>query len=171
LLESSPHSFHEVSEMRLISRSLLACALVGLGYFLGASQGDVHQAARAQGAAAGPGQESTKAITEAQTALQAAKTALAAEGRYNMATKSLNVSAILSGGTDAVADLEAGRGVDPETFAALYADDATDEIVPELSKDEQGRLTYKGKVVRMYSVARLKQFYQERRRFGGDDKK
>lgn len=157
--------------MRLLSRLVLACACVGAGYFWGANHGGTTTTALAQGAAGGPGQESVKAITEAQTALQAAKTALAAEGRYNMATKSLNVTAIMSGGLDAVADLESGRGVDPETFAALYADDATDEIVAEIGKDEQGRLTYKGKVVRMYSVSRLKQLYQERIRFSGEDTK
>lgn len=149
-------------------RSLMVLGIFGLGYVLGTNQGGF-SAAKAQGEAAGPGQDAVKAITEANTALQAAKTALTGESRYTLATKSVNASAILSGGVDALADLESGRGVDPETFAALYADDATDEVAAEISKDEQGRLTYKGKVVRMYSVSKLKQWYQERLRFNGEE--
>lgn len=151
-------------------RSLVVLGIFGLGYVLGAGQSTM-TTANAQVGAAGPGQEAVKAITEANTALQAAKNALTSETRYNLATKSLNVGAIMSGGVDALADLESGRGVDPETFAALYADDATDEVAAEISKDEQGRLTYKGKVVRMYSVSKLKQWYQERLRYTGDEKK
>ena len=127
----------------------------------------------AQGAGAGAdaavSQEEAKAITDVFTAAQAAKAVLAGGGHYNLATKSLNVSAMVSGGVDAIADLEAGRGVDPETFAGLYANDANDEVAADLAKDEQGRLTYKGKVVRMYSVSKLKQVYQERLRYSGDD--
>ncbi len=157
--------------MKNVSRYLAVLGLVGLGYILGASQSS-NSLVHAQGGADGaPSQESVKAITDVFTAVQAAKTTLSGEGRYNLATKSLNVSALCSGGVDAVADLEAGRGVDPETFAALYADQATDEIAADIGKDEQGRLTYKGKVIRMYSVSKLKQMYQERLRYSGEDSK
>ena len=157
--------------MRQISRLLTAFSLLGVGYFLGSSQVFTGNAVNAQGAAAetAVSQEETKAITDVVVAAQAAKAALSGAGHYNLATKSLNVSAILSGGVDAMADLEAGRGVDPETFAGLYANDATDEVAVEIAKDEQGRLTYKGKVIRMYSVSKLKQVYQERLRFSGED--
>ena len=69
---------------------------------------------------------------------------------------------VSTGGGDAVADLESGRGVDPETFAALYADLATDEIAQHLAKDGEGRLTYKGKLVRIYPIARLKELFTKR---------
>lgn len=157
--------------MKNVSRYLAAVALVGLGYMLGSSQSSTSLVHAQGGADGAPSQESVKAITDVYTAVQAAKTTLSGEGRYNLATKSLNVSALCSGGVDAVADLEAGRGVDPETFAALYADQATDEIAADIGKDEQGRLTYKGKVIRMYSVSKLKQMYQERLRYSGDDSK
>jgi hypothetical protein len=154
-----------------VRRSLMVLSVFGVGYMMGA--GNSHLATvSAQGPGGNaPGAEATKAIADASAALMGAKTALAAESRYTPATKSLNASAIMSGGVDALADLESGRGVDPETFAALYADDAVDEVAVEIGKDEQGRLTYKGKVVRMYSVARLKQWYQERLRYSGEDAK
>ena len=157
--------------MRQFCRSLTAFSLLGVGYFLGSSQVLTDNRVNAQGKAAeaAVSQEEVKAITDVVTAAQAAKAVLSGAGHYNLATKSLNVSAMLAGGVDAIADHEAGRGVDPETFAGLYANDATDEVAPDLAKDEQGRLTYKGKVVRMYSVSKLKQVYQERLRYSGDD--
>ena len=157
--------------MRPIRNALLLMAVFGLGVFVGQTGQLSSPTLQAQGV--GDGQaasdEVTREVTAAYTALQNAKSALAQEDRYTSATKTLNVSAIMSGGVDAIGDLEAGRGVDPETFAALYADQATDEIAAELDKDEQGRLTYKGKVVRMYSVSRLKRMYQERLRFTGTE--
>lgn len=156
--------------MTTLRRSFVALALVALGYVLGAHQSTSN--VQAQGAGDGaPSQEAVKAITDVYTAVQNAKTVLSGEGKYNLATRSLNLSALGSGGVDAIGDLEAGRGVDPETFAALYADQATDEIAADLGKDEQGRLTYKGKVIRMYSVSKLKQMFQERVRYSGEDGK
>ena len=155
--------------MTKFRRCVWAFGLIGLGYVLGTSQSS-NSVVRAQGDAA-PSQEAVKAITDVYTAVQNAKTVLSGEGKYNLATKTLNLSALGSGGIDAVADLDAGRGVDPETFAALYADQATDEIAADLGKDEQGRLTYKGKVIRMYSVSKLKQMFQDRVRYSGEDSK
>ena len=156
--------------MRSLQKTALAAVLFGLGYLAGTSQTDSIQKVNAQGATAAnaPSDAVTKEISTVHTALQSAKDILSQEGRYVPATKTLNVSAIVAGGVDAVADLEAGRGVDPETFAALYADQASDDIRPEIGEDEHGRLTYKGKVIRMYSVSRLKQMYQERVRFTGE---
>ena len=58
-------------------------------------------------------------------------------------------------------------GVDPETFAALYAGLASPEVRQSLARDAQGRLTYKNKVIRMYPIARLKQAFLERDRLAG----
>lgn len=156
--------------MRSLQKTALAAVLFGLGYLAGTTQTDPIQTANAQGAADAnaPSDAVAKEIGTVYTALQSAKDLLSQEGRYVPATKTLNVSAIVAGGVDAVADLEAGRGVDPETFAALYADQASDEVRPEIATDEHGRLTYKGKVIRMYSVSRLKQMYQERVRYTGE---
>ena len=57
----------------------------------------------------------------------------------------INAFLVLSGGGNALDDLESGHGVDPETFAALYAGLAIPEIGDHLAKDDQSRLTYKGK--------------------------
>ena len=55
-----------------------------------------------------------------------------------------------------------GRGVDPETFAGLYAGQAIAKFGKDLKTDERGRLTYKDKVVRMYSISRIKKLYSSR---------
>jgi hypothetical protein len=119
-------------------------------------------AAKAQEAAA-LSDDSAKRIQAVNDAMKAAAESLSAESRYVPATKSLNTYAILVGGLDVVADLESGRGVDPETFAALYAGDATDEVQQHLGKDENGQLTYKSNVVRLYSVSRLQRMLTQRK--------
>jgi hypothetical protein len=74
----------------------------------------------------------------------------------------VNYFAASVGGINAERDLEEGRGVDPETFAALYAEMATPRIAQHLDFDEQGRLRYKKNVIRIYSRDRLKQLFQRR---------
>jgi hypothetical protein len=162
--------------MKTTIRVLAVLCLFGGGYFLGTQNAFQPAAVNAQGFGAAPGDadgmdEVEIAITEANDALKKAADLLEQAGRYVPASKTQNVSAILSGGVDAMSDLETGRGVDPETFAALYAEDSTDEISAHLDRDELGRLTYKGKVVRMYSVSRLKKLYKMRMQYagGGDD--
>lgn len=97
-------------------------------------------------------------VKQASDALETAQAALQQDGQYNPAIRGLNPYATLSGGLDAVADLEDGRGVDPITFAGLYSGLATDEVTTQLSYDAHGRLTYKGKLVRIYSAERLRDF-------------
>jgi hypothetical protein len=94
----------------------------------------------------------------ASDALETAQAALQQDGVYTPAIRGLNAYATLSGGLDAVADLEDGRGVDPITFAGLHAGLATDDVTTQLSYDAHGRLTYKGKLVRIYSAERLVEF-------------
>lgn len=101
-------------------------------------------------------------IKDATSALEVAQSALQQDGLYNPAIRGLNPYATLVGGVDAIADLESGRGVDPLTFAGLHTGQATDEILPHLGYDANGRLTYKGKLVRMYSVERMKQMDERR---------
>lgn len=95
-------------------------------------------------------------VKQASDALETAQAALQQDGLYNPAIRGINAYATLSGGIDAMADLEDGRGVDPVTFAGLHAGLATDEVATGLSYDASGRLTYKGKLVRIYSVDRLR---------------
>ena len=158
--------------MRKPARLLTLLAVFSLGYFAGTAQWHADSRLNAQGFGQAPdaqGDELTEKIGEAFAAVQTARGVLDQDALYNPATKTVNVTGILSGGVDAIADLESGRGVDPETFAALYAGMGTDEISAELDKDELGRLTYKGKVVRMYSISRLKLMFQERLRYTGED--
>ncbi len=109
-------------------------------------------------------QEKTKAAIDA---IDAAKEALEGEELYKSATTGMNVFAITCGGVDALKDLERGAGVDPETFAALYAGKAIDEIAEHIGQDDKGRLTYKSKVIRMYPRSRLKKMLEQRDELSG----
>ncbi len=113
-------------------------------------------------------EEAVKQVQTAVESLRAAVAALRQDGRYNAATQGINTFAVTTGGLDAVEDLESGRGVDPETFAGLYAGLATDEVSARLGRDEQGRLTYRNKVIRLYSVARLKKAFDDRNTLSGE---
>jgi hypothetical protein len=87
---------------------------------------------------------------------------LSAGGQSTTVTSGVNFFGSSVGGVNAEQDLEEGRGVDPETFAALYADLATPRIAEHLDYDELGRLRYKKNVVRIYSRERLKTLFSKR---------
>ncbi|MFK7820133.1 MAG: hypothetical protein AB8G99_15535 [Planctomycetaceae bacterium] len=87
---------------------------------------------------------------------------LEGEAKYTSGVDGTNAFAASVGGVDALKDLEENRGVDPETFGALYAGRASPEVFPHLGTDENGRVTYKDKVVRMYSRERLRKLYSRR---------
>jgi hypothetical protein len=101
--------------------------------------------------------------------MKTAAASLKREGRYQSATRGLNLFAVSVGGLDVKSDLEKGRGVDPETFGALYAGLATTEIQEHIDRDSQGRVTYKGKVVQMYPIRRLTQLFKERLKYSGEE--
>ena len=155
--------------MRTSVKVVGGAALLMVGYALGASQVLSPGLLLAQGEGAKPAagakggteitEESKIKIKAAADALRQAMDSLIDEGKYVSATKGMNVSAILSGGCQSILDLENGAVVDPETFAALYANLATDNIAVELARDADGRLTYKNKVVRMYPVSALRNRY------------
>jgi hypothetical protein len=155
-------------------------ALLTIGYALGASQILSPGVLLAQGKGktkgadaqtAQPLSDETKTkIKAAADALKAAMEALQAEGRYDSAIKSVNTFAVLSGGGNSVEDLKRGvGGVDPETFAALYAGLATDQIIVDLGRDAEGRMTYKNRVVRMYPVSVIRRAYASRADITGED--
>ena len=153
--------------MRIVIRSACALTLVAVGYVLGSS-GAFHLAvSRAQEAGQGPSSETVDKIRAANESLNAAMQVLQQEDRYTPAINGINAFAITAGGANAIRDLETGRGVDPETFAGLYAGEAIDEVAQHLSRDEQGRLTYKNKVVRMYPISRLKNMFANRINLAG----
>ena len=156
-----------------LKRIALGGALIALGYLLGTC--NPFAPVRAQDGASAPSDEATKKIVEANDKLKAAVDALKNESRYESVTKGVNSYAVLVGGLNAKEDLEAGHGVDPETFAALYAaaydlkklnvrdDSLADWVeIAQLDYDGEGRLTYGGKVVRIYPVSRLKKLRAQR---------
>ena len=99
---------------------------------------------------------------------------LASESLNTLAVEGRNFFALSVGGVDALRDLEEGRGVDPETFAAIYADRATPDVTQHIDTDPEGRKRYKKNVIRMYSKERLREVFRLRdemeirsRRMGG----
>jgi len=158
-------------------------ALLTIGYVLGASQvlspvalaqGDKKSGGKGKtagdlGVPQGPSEEARNKIKAAADALKAAMEALQAEQRYESAIKGVNTFAVLSGGGNSVRDLQAGLGVDPETFAALYAGLATDSVVGDIGRDIEGKMTYKGKVVRMYPISVIRAMYANRANITGEE--
>jgi len=159
--------------------------LLTIGYALGASNvlspalllaqagGDKKYAKSKPGSDAAASQElsdETKAkIKAASDALKTAMDALVNEGKYDSAIKGVNTFAVLSGGNNAVSDLKSSRGVDPETFAALYAGLATDSVIIDLGKDAEGKLTYKNRVVRIYPISEIRNAYARRSELTGEE--
>ena len=92
----------------------------------------------------------------------------------------VNYFAVSVGGIDAIRDLEEDRGVDPETMAGLLAGFAIPEVAEHLNMVKSldgsgnvqlqidaadGRLRYKGSVVRLYSPKRLAELFDRRESF------
>jgi len=156
--------------MRRGQQWLIVAVLVGAGYVAGNLQVLRLPLAFAQ-EEAGPSDEASKKILATYDSLKATMDTLKQEGLYNPVTKGLNSYAVLAGGLDAEKDLEDGKGVDPETFAALYAGDAIEKVAEHLSHDEEGRLTYKNKIVRIYPISRLKKIHARRLELVGEGPK
>ena len=164
--------------MRKWSQWMAAFGFMGLGYVLGAAgvtgsvvvwaQNEEEKPAAVAAAAGASSEEAQKKIAAAFEALKVAREALETESLYFSATKTMNSFGVLSGGLNAVEDLETGRGVDPETFAALYADLATEEVKLKLSKDDKGRLVYNGKLIQMYPISRLRKTFDARNALSGE---
>ncbi|MEZ6034848.1 MAG: hypothetical protein R3C17_17285 [Planctomycetaceae bacterium] len=99
-----------------------------------------------------------------------------ATGQSTAAASDVNYFSVSVGGIDVHRDLEEGRGVDPETFAALYAyeDQITNgvkerifkqfgvDVSQHLDTDDNGRIRYKQKVVQLYSTERLNELFNRR---------
>lgn len=145
--------------MRGVARSLSCVVLLFAGYVLGASQFGGSRWLRAElqdetlpTAIRDRLRETNHAISDTMQVLQEEK-------RYVPAIAGINAFATSAGGVDAVADLESGHGVDPETFAGLYAGLALPEIAEHVGRDAEGHVTYKNKIIRIYSPTRMKQLF------------
>jgi hypothetical protein len=177
----APFDHEGIPDMRTSITVTGGVGLLLLGYLLGSSHVFAPSALWAQGGAkakpkAGEAQDTglsddtrTK-IKAASDALKAAMEALEAEQRYKeSAIKGVNAFAVLSGGGSSLDDLKNNGGVDPETFAALYAGLASDRVVPDLGRDAEGKLTYKNRVVRMFPISRIRAAYARRAEITGEE--
>ena len=116
------------------------------------------------------------AYSKARKAVADLNDTFIATGLSTSAMSDINYFSVSVGGIDVHRDLEEGRGVDPETFAALYAfeDQVANgrkervfqqfgvDVSQHLDRDEHGRIRYKKKVVQLYSTERLNQLFKRR---------
>jgi len=153
--------------MRILGQSLVAAGLIAVGYVAGVSGAFWPAMLGAQEAATDLPEESADKVKAATAAVNAAMVQLQNDKRYTPAIKGVNTFAVTVGGLNALADLKDGRGVDPETFAGLYAGLAIDEVAEKISRDDQGRLTYNNKVIRIYPISRLKMLFALRDTLAG----
>jgi hypothetical protein len=149
--------------MQKLSLFLFTITVFGAGYLLGSTDAltvqQVNAAAQLQKRMSS---DALLTYRHARIEIEKLSDALAAEKKYLPATDGDNFFSLLVGGVDALRDLEEGRGVDPETFAGLYAGRALPEVTKHLERDENGRIRYKGNIVRLYSQERLKQMFRLR---------
>lgn len=151
--------------MRHSHTVLFGGAMLAAGYLLG-SMG-LLQLPSAWAQPAGETQvseDAQKKIRAVHLALQEAMEQLRQDGQYNTITDGINAFLVLSGGGDARHDLESGNGVDPETFAAIYAGKAMPDVAEQLGTNDEGQITYNDKPITIYSRRRLSRMFAERLR-------
>ena len=144
--------------------ALSAAALLGAGFLAGQAVSVASPVAARQ--------ETPEAVQlrvkEAYDGLRRAQAALEQESLYTPVVAGVNAFTTLSGGYDVLASLEAGRGVDPETLAGLYADRALETLRPDLGRDAEGRVTYRGQVVRLLAPEVLAAMLARRSQLTGE---
>ncbi len=137
-------------------------AMLTVGYWCGSGALPVQSSLTAQDGDTGLSDDAATKVQTAHEALKAAMDALQLDGKYEGLSEFPNAFLILSGGGNAMQDLQDGLGVDPESFAALYARNVKPEVKEALTTDEQGRLLYNDQLVRLYSRSRLEKMFAER---------
>jgi hypothetical protein len=148
--------------MRILGRYVLPVGLMAFGYILGVMHGPAAHDLFAQNEPTDEQKELGEKVKAARDAANASMLALQKSNAYVPAIEGLNSFAATTGGIDAIQDLKSGRGVDPETFAGLYAGLAVSDVASKLTRDSEGRLLYEEKLVRMYPISRIKQLFQAR---------
>lgn len=138
--------------------------LVAIGYVLGASRTFAPRPVEAQQLLDMPSLDTIGKIKTVNDAVVSAAADLKAESMYRDAATVPNPFGVLVGGLDAMEDLRTGRGVDPMTYAALHAGLGTEEVKLDIAKNARGQLTYKDRVITMYSVDRLKKLFAKQQR-------
>lgn len=145
------------------SHAISAMLLLGTGFLAGlfcAADTDHIQAQESQSMEIG--NDVLSAYRVVKKSSQDLESLLVSGSELKNVTTGVNFFSLSVGGIDAEQDLEDGRGVDPETFAKLYADLASPKILEHLDYDELGRLRYKKNVIRLYSRERLKTLFRKR---------
>lgn len=144
--------------MKMFLRIGCCVGLFAAGFWCGQSQDSLTPELKAQADAPrqGMSDDTLRKIRLAMDTVADAQSSLENEQLYVPAIEGSNSFAVLSGGLNAVQDLERGLGVDPVTFVGLYAGFATEEVAPKLGRDDEGRLTYDGRLVRLYPISRLR---------------
>lgn len=137
-------------------------ALMTVGYWCGSGSISVQSQLTAQDGDAGLSEETAVKVQAAHESLKSAMDALQQDGKYEGLSDAPNSFLILSGGGNAMEDLQSGLGVDPESFAALHARRVKPEVLDALTTDDQGRLLYNDQLVRLYSRSRLEKMFAER---------
>ena len=149
--------------MQKLSFFVCVSSVFATGYFFGTAEVlKPHEVNAAQQLSKPLSSEILLTYKQSQVVLDSLSDMLSAERRHRAATEGENYFAVTMGGIDSIKDLEEGRGVDPETFAALYADRALPDVAQHLETDDNGRIRYKGNIVRLYSRERLKELFRRR---------
>jgi hypothetical protein len=151
--------------MRAIVRSFFCFSLLLAGYVIGSLQADHPSFLHADQQTEPLPTAIRDRLRDTDRNLGETMQMLQEDKRYVPAIQGLNAFATTVGGVDAIADLESGQGVDPETFAGLYAGQALAEVTENLARDAEGHLTYKNKIVRVYSSTRMRQLFATRAEF------
>jgi len=137
-------------------------AMLLVGYWAGSGTSLEFATLTAQDGDSGLSEDTAAKVQAAHEALETAMDALQQDEKYEGLSEGPNAYLILSGGGSAMEDLTSGLGVDPESFAALYAKQVKPEVLDALTTDDQGRLLYNEQLVRLYSRTRLEKTFAER---------
>lgn len=137
-------------------------AMWTIGYWSGSGTLPEVSAVTAQDPDSGLSADTATKVQAAHESIKSAMDALLTDGKYEGLSDSPNAFLVLSGGGSAMSDLQSGQGVDPESFAALYAGRVKPEVKASLTTDDQGRLLYNDQLVRLYSKTRLEKMFAER---------
>jgi len=145
--------------MKNLKRILSATLLVAMGYILGSYQWETTPSANAEQYKR-PASADILKVREAYSILTDVRGNLINDNRHQNALTIVNPLAVCSGGINVIDDLNKGNGVDPVTFGALYAGLASPDLANELGFDEQGRLLFRNKEVRLYSPKKMAKLYE-----------
>ena len=137
-------------------------AMWTIGYWSGTGDSPSASALTAQDGDSGLSTDTAAKVQAASESIKSAMDALQQDGKYEGLGETPNAFLVLCGGGNAMEDLSSGQGVDPESFAALYAGRVKQEVRLALTTDEQGRLLYNDQLVRLYSRTRLEKMFAER---------